>query len=96
MKAVLSAFDGVLAAEKAIGLDVTSPESRQEELEDVFSIHVCICVCVCIYIYIYRHLGLYLYVYTYPYHIISYNIISCFTTPQCVYIYIYIYTHINI
>ena len=52
MKAVLSAFDGVLAAEKAIGLDVTSPESRQEELEDVFSIHVCICVCVCIYIYI--------------------------------------------
>ena len=35
MKAVLSAFDGVLAAEKAKGLDVTSPEPWQEELADI-------------------------------------------------------------
>ena len=58
MKAVLSAFDGVLAAEKAKGLDVTSPEPWQEELADIINPRMYVfmtSVYIHIHIYIHKH-----------------------------------------
>ena len=58
MKAVLSAFDGVLAAEKAKGLDVTSPEPWQEELADISNPRMYVfmtSVYIHIHIYIHKH-----------------------------------------